>query len=313
MKENMAEIRNITKRFDDHLVLDQVSLEIRKGDIFGLIGPNGAGKSTLISILTGMLSQDSGEVFVDGINTKTDLLAVKQKIGLVPQVLAVEKEMNAYDNLEYFGAFYGLSGKLLKERIDEALEVTKLKDRAKDKVKTFSGGMMRRLNLGASIMHHPEFLILDEPTVGVDAQSRNYTFDYLREINQQRNTTILYTSHYMEEVESLCNRIYILDLGKEIAYGSKHEILAMNTSHDTIELRLVDDREGDFNLLSSVTGVKNLTFNDGNYRLIVEKGFTLADLVLRLSSNHRQISSISFDQPNLEEVFLSLTGKTLRD
>lgn len=313
MNQNMVEVKNVTKRFNDKLVLDNISLDIKKGEIFGLIGPNGAGKSTLINIITGLIKADSGQVTIGGDDIDKDPVACKRRIGLVPQSLAIIKEFNAYDNLEYFGAFYGLSGKLLKERIEEALEVTGLKDRRKEKVKQFSGGMLRRLNLGASIMHHPELLILDEPTVGVDAQSRNYTFDYLRQINKDRETTILYTSHYMEEVESLCNRIFIMDLGKEIAYGSKNEVLRLNSRHDALELSFQDDSQDRTSYLSTLPGIRNLTREEGQYRLLVEPDFKLESLVSKLAQDGHSISGLKLDQPNLEEVFLALTGKTLRD
>jgi len=178
-------VKNVTKRFCDKLVLDNVSFEIKEGDIFGLIGPNGAGKSTLINIMTGLLKGNSGEVEVGGYSISKDPLKAKALIGLIPQELALMEQLSAYDNLEYFGAFYGLGGKLLKERIKEAMEVTGLSDRKKEKVKKFSGGMKRRLNLAVAIMHRPKVLIMDEPTVGVDPQSRNCIFEFVKK-NQQR-------------------------------------------------------------------------------------------------------------------------------
>lgn len=310
---NMVEMRNITKRFDDKLVLDNISLEIKKGDIFGLIGPNGAGKSTLINILTGLLSAEKGEVYIDGLNLKTEPIRCKEKLGLVPQALAIEKESSAYDNLEYFGAFYGLSGKLLKERVEEALEIIGLSDRSKERVKKFSGGMMRRLNMGAAILHHPELLILDEPTVGVDAQSRNYTFDYLRRINREIGTTILYTSHYMEEVENLSNRIFILDVGKEIAYGTKKDIMNMHDRTSTIKVTFLNQETDRREYLAGVEGIRNLMEADGYYSLIVDRDFQLEPFILKLHRDGHSIQSISVEQPKLEEIFLSLTGKTLRD
>lgn len=310
---NMVEMKNITKRFDDKLVLDNISLDIQKGEIFGLIGPNGAGKSTLINILTGLLKSEGGSVKIDGLDLSSSPVACKEKIGLVPQALAIEKESSAYDNLEYFGAFYGLSGKLLKERIGEALEVTGLSDRSKEKVKKFSGGMMRRLNMGAAILHHPELLILDEPTVGVDAQSRNYTFDYLRRINKETGTTILYTSHYMEEVEALCSRIFIMDLGREIAFGSKRDIMAMHSGTNTIRLTFQDQAADMTQYLSVLPGIRSLMETDGSYSLIAESDFSLEELILRLHRDSHSVKSVSVEQPKLEEIFLSLTGKTLRD
>ncbi len=310
---NMVEMKNITKRFDDRLVLDNISLEIHQGDIFGLIGPNGAGKSTLINILTGLLKAEGGTVTIDGLDLTADPIGCKQKLGLVPQSLAIEKEATAYDNLEYFGAFYGLGGRLLKERVKEALEVTGLSDRAGERVKKFSGGMMRRLNMGAAILHHPELLILDEPTVGVDAQSRNHTFDYLRRINREFGTTILYTSHYMEEVEMLCNRIFILDVGREIAYGTKKDIMDLHDQTSTIKVSFLDQDIDRTEYLGQLEGVHQFMAAEGSYSLIVDRDFELEPFILKLHREGHSIRSISVEEPKLEEIFLSLTGKTLRD
>lgn len=309
----MVSLKHITKRFDDKLVLDHIDMELAQGEIFGLIGPNGAGKSTLIHILCGLLKADSGEVRIGGHDLAKDPIPCKRLIGLVPQALAVEKELSAWDNLEYFGAFYGLSGKLLKERIEESLEVTGLADRSREKVKKFSGGMLRRLNMGAALLHHPELLILDEPTVGVDAQSRNYTFDYLRRINKERGTTILYTSHYMEEVESLCSRIFIMDLGKEIACGTRAEILRMNHQTKSLQLSFQNEQVDLLPYLSALPGIGGSMRTEEGYRLVVPQNFVLEPLILKLHEDQHALKGISIEEPRLEEIFLSLTGKSLRD
>ena len=214
---SIIKVENITKRFKDKLVLDNISFDIEEGEIFGLIGPNGAGKSTLINIITNLMMADSGNVFVEGKNLLEDTIYIKSIIGLVPQELAIIEQLTPYDNLEYFGYLYGLSGKLLKDRINEALEFAGLVDVKKKKISKLSGGMKRRLNLAIAILNHPKILILDEPTVGVDPQSRNHIFDFLRKLSNENNTTIIYTSHYMEEVEHLCSKIFIIDEGNEIA------------------------------------------------------------------------------------------------
>ena len=183
-----VEIKSITKSFDEKKVLNQVSFEIMKGECFGLLGPNGAGKSTLIDIITGLKKTDQGDVLIDGRSIKEDALTIRQKLGVVPQELAIIEELNAVDNLTYFGGLYGLYGNTLKERIAEILAVTGLEEKKKEKVKTFSGGMKRRLNIGIALLHQPEFLILDEPTVGVDPQSRQHIFDFLETLNQQGTT-----------------------------------------------------------------------------------------------------------------------------
>ena len=221
----IIEVENITKRFNDKLVLDNVSYIVEKGEVFGFIGPNGAGKSTLINIMTSLLVPDSGTIKICGYDIIKEPIKAKECIGYVPQDLSLMEEMNAYDNLEFFGALYGLKGKELKERIREALKVTGLEDTKRKKVKKFSGGMKRRLNIAVAILHHPKVLILDEPTVGVDPQSRNHIFSFIRSICKEWGTTVLYTSHYMEEIEELCKRVFIIDLGKEIANKNSTQIV----------------------------------------------------------------------------------------
>lgn len=307
-------VKNVTKRFDDKLVLDNISFEIQEGDIFGLIGPNGAGKSTLINIITGLLKGNNGEVTIGGYSISKETLKAKELIGLVPQELALMETLSAYDNLEYFGAFYGLGGRLLKERIKEALTVTGLNEKKKIKVKKFSGGMKRRLNLAVAIMHRPKVLILDEPTVGVDPQSRNYIFEFIKKINKENNTTVVYTSHYMEEVEQLCNNIFILDEGKEIASGTKSTIKAMANIHGTIKL-IVDKGDDEFLLkIKKLEGVKDCFVKDGQFSIYVnEEMFNLEELLKLSAKENKKIKKLNVEEASLEEVFLSLTGKNLRD
>ncbi|MDE1548435.1 ABC transporter ATP-binding protein [Jeotgalibaca caeni] len=307
-------IQNITKRFDKKTVVDDVTFSIKKGEKFGLIGPNGAGKSTLINMLTGLVEADAGTITVDGKTIKKNPIDVKAKIGLVPQELALMETMNAYDNLEFFGSLYGLKGKELKQAIEQALAVTGLSDRRKEKVKKFSGGMKRRLNISAAIMHRPELLILDEPTVGVDPQSRNYIFDFINELNEQYETTILYISHYMEEVESLCDRIFIMDIGKEIAFGTKEEIKSMIRTNDKVELELDSMSEKLLAEIQQVSGVLSVQNELGNVQLLVDaKRFQLRELIAAIEQQNGDLKGIRIEEPSLEEVFLSITGKTLRD
>ncbi|MFD3157206.1 ATP-binding cassette domain-containing protein [Haloimpatiens sp. FM7330] len=307
-------VKNVTKRFDDKLVLDNISFEIKEGDIFGLIGPNGAGKSTLISIMTGLLKANGGEVTIGGYSISKQPIKAKELIGLVPQELALMETLSAYDNLEYFGAFYGLGGKLLKERIAEALEVTGLNEKKKVKVKKFSGGMKRRLNLAVAIMHRPKILILDEPTVGVDPQSRNYIFEFIKKINKEYNTTVLYTSHYMEEIEHLCNEIFILDEGKEIASGSKSMIKSMANIHGTIKFVLDENDDEILLKIKKLQGVKECFIENETILIhIDETRFNLEELLTLIAKENKKIKKFNVEEASLEEVFLSLTGKKLRD
>ncbi|MDP4178534.1 MAG: ABC transporter ATP-binding protein [Bacillota bacterium] len=307
-------VKNITKRFDDKLVLDNVSFDIKEGDIFGLIGPNGAGKSTLINIITGLIKANSGEASIGGYSILKEPLKAKGMLGLVPQELALMETMSVYDNLEYFGAFYGLGGKLLKERINESLEITGLSDRKKEKVKKFSGGMKRRLNLAVAIMHKPKLLIMDEPTVGVDPQSRNCIFEYVRNINKENNTTVIYTSHYMEEVESLCSHIFILDSGKEIASGSKSEIKSMANIHGKIKITLENGNDEFVLKIKNIKGVKECFTQNSEISVLTDESiFNLDDLMLLAINEKKKIKNFNMEEASLEEVFLSLTGKKLRD
>lgn len=309
----IIEVENITKRFNDKLVLDNVSYSVEKGEVFGFIGPNGAGKSTLINIMTSLLVPDSGTIKICGYDIIKEPIKAKECIGYVPQDLSLMEEMNAYDNLEFFGALYGLKGKELKERIREALTVTGLEDTKRKKVKKFSGGMKRRLNIAVAILHHPKVLILDEPTVGVDPQSRNHIFSFIRSICKEWGTTVLYTSHYMEEIEELCKRVFIIDLGKEIAYGNKEEIKASFSSNNKIRVETEGINGEVLVRLKEIEGVEKVLEEDNVLTITINPKFILSTALSILESSGVVIKKITYDDIKLEDVFLSLTGKTLRD
>lgn len=309
----IIEVKNVTKRFNDKLVLDNVSYEVEQGEIFGFIGPNGAGKSTLINIMTSLLTPDSGTIKICGYDILKDSIKAKECIGYVPQDLALMEEMNAYDNLEFFGALYGLKGKVLKERISEALKVTGLEDSRKQKVKKFSGGMKRRLNLAVAILHHPKVLILDEPTVGVDPQSRNHIFSFVKNICKEWGTTVIYTSHYMEEIEELCKRVFIIDLGKEISYGDREDIKASVFPNNKVIIEAQDITGETIMALKDDEGIIKVGDKENSISLTINSKFKLANTLSLLEKNEVNIKKISYEEPKLEDVFLSLTGKTLRD
>jgi ABC-type multidrug transport system, ATPase component len=311
---SIIDISNVTKRYDDKLAVDSVSLKIEKGDIFGLLGPNGAGKSTLISIITGLCTAEGGEVSVDGYSVKKQPELSKKDIGLVPQEIALYENLSAYDNLQFWGALYGLKGKLLKSRIDEALETSQLKDRAKEKISSYSGGMKRRINIACAIMHHPKILIMDEPTVGIDPQSRNHVLEFARNMNRESNTTIIYTSHYMEEVETLCNKLAIMDQGKIIANGTLDEVKRMVSSQEKIEIS-VSNCTGDVVLkLRRIPGIRQADLNKSILTLMIENSKTILQKIIELLfDNNVKITDLSIKAPNLESVFLNLTGKSLRE
>ncbi len=310
----MIEIKDVTKSYGRQKVLQNVSFEIMEGELFGLLGPNGAGKSTLIDILTGIQSMDSGEIFINGKSIKTDKVEIRKHLGLVPQDIALLEELNAVDNLEYFGGLYGLAGQELKSQIEKLLEVAGLTDKKKEKVKNYSGGMKRRLNIAVAMLHNPSILILDEPTVGVDAQSRQHIFDYIQSLAEQ-GTTILYTSHYMEEIETLCKRVFILDLGEEVAYGTKEEVKKLVGHTQTVALTLDRVPAGfDEVLKNSENGIQFVTVDGQDIELTIDQTiFSMMKLIEQVEQAQLVIKSVNVKETTLEEAFLQLTGKTLRD
>ena len=310
---SIIEVKNVTKRFNDKLVLDNVSYEVNQGEIFGFIGPNGAGKSTLINIMTSLLTPDSGTIKICGYDILKEPIKAKECIGYVPQDISLMEELTAYDNLEFFGALYGLKGKELKERINEALEVTGLVEKKKEKVKKFSGGMKRRLNIAAAIMHHPKVLIMDEPTVGVDPQSRNHIFNFTKNICNEWGTTVIYTSHYMEEVEELCKRVFIIDLGKEVAYGTEDEIKTSVFPNNKVTIEANDISAELILNIEKVNGVLNVKDKEETITLTIDSNFRLHNVLTILEECNINIKKISYEEAKLEDVFLALTGKSLRD
>lgn len=310
----MIEIKDVTKSYGRQKVLQNVSFEIMEGELFGLLGPNGAGKSTLIDILTGIQSMDSGDIFINGKSIKTDKVEIRKHLGLVPQDIALLEELNAVDNLEYFGVLYGLAGAELKSQIEKLLEVAGLTDKKKEKVKNYSGGMKRRLNIAVAMLHNPSILILDEPTVGVDAQSRQHIFDYIQSLAEQ-GTTILYTSHYMEEIETLCKRVFILDLGEEVAYGTKEEVKKLVGHTQTVALTLDRVPAGfDEVLKNSENGIQFVTVDGQEIALTIDQTiFSMMKLIEQVEQAQLVIKSVNVKETTLEEAFLQLTGKTLRD
>lgn len=309
----IIKIKNVTKRFKDKIVLDNISFEVEEGEVFGFIGPNGAGKSTLINIISTTLEKEKGKIIVDEYDIDKDSIKAKSIIGIVPQEIALIEELNAYDNLEFFGALYGLKGRVLKERVNEALSIVGLSERKREKVKKFSGGMKRRLNIAAAIMHNPKILIMDEPTVGIDPQSRNYIFDFIRKINREKKVTVLYTSHYMEEIEELCSKIFIMDLGKEVAYGTKDEIKDLLMKSKKIKLKVPNIKVESLMNLNKISTIKNIENRNNQLILTVNKEFVLGKLIEVLEKNNEVIEQISYEEVKLEDVFLNLTGKSLRD
>ena len=309
----MLQVNGLTKNYGKLVAVSGVNFRAASGETIGLLGPNGAGKTTTISIIAGLLNPDSGEVLIDGEQVKSDTDPVKLSIGLVPQDMALYDQLPARENLKFFAALYSISGARAKQAIDEALKLVGLSDRASDKVKTFSGGMKRRLNLAAALLHDPQILLLDEPTVGVDPQSRNAIFDNLEEL-KKRGKTLVYTTHYMEEAERLCDRIVIIDHGKVIADDTLQGLHQLLPATNVIAIEL--DRLDGFKPepLLALPEVKSAEVTQGTLRVGVHDLSRGAPSVLRwLSENGHSYRHVASEQPDLETVFLSLTGRSLRD
>ena len=305
----MIKINNITKKFPTTTALDNVSLKIKEKEFFGLLGPNGAGKSTLMNLLVGYLDSDQGEILIDNEIINQNNLEVKNKIGLVPQTIALYDEISAQENLEIFGSFFNIDKKDLRYRIAQKLKMVGLFEKRKDKVQTFSGGMKRRLNLAASLLHDPKIILCDEPTVGIDPQSRNAIFEFLESLNDE-GKTIIYTTHYMEEAERLCNRIAIIDLGHIISVGTLQELLNVLEYKQTFAISKNHLTESNVALFSSYG---NLIDETDKYELQPKDGLKLSDFFNAIEKNGIGYSNINIKKPSLEALFLHLTGKSLRD
>jgi ABC-2 type transport system ATP-binding protein len=305
----MINIQKITKQFSTVVALDDISLHVREQEFFGLLGPNGAGKTTMMNLLVGYFNADAGNITIDGEAVTQDNTEIRKKIGFVPQSLALYEEMNAQENLEMFGKLFEIPAKLLNERIKDQLKAVELHERRKDKVKTFSGGMKRRLNIIASMLHDPKVLLCDEPTVGVDPQSRNAIFDFLVSLNKQ-GKTIIYTTHYMEEAERLCNRIAIIDHGRIIALGTTDELLEKLPYEETILITKNSATTQQIPLFQEFGALNNA---DDHFELKPISNFRLSKFFERIEERGIKYQWIELHRPTLEALFLQLTGRRLRD
>ncbi len=313
----MLEVRNLEKSFGGFQAVKGISFSIERGESFGLLGPNGAGKSTTIHMISGLFPPTTGEIMVADKNMIQKPKQAQRYIGVVPQEIALYQTMSARDNLLFWGRMYGLEGSKLHKRVDEVIEIVGLSDRAKDRIETFSGGMKRRINIGAAILHNPDLLIMDEPTVGIDPQSRNHILETVKQLNQQ-GMTIIYTSHYMEEVEYLCTRIGIIDHGKLIASGTVPELRENIGNRSRIILSLsapVQDRENlQQSLREQIGSIEDLRISENEIIVYhIEPQVILSGLVQAVTQSNALISAVDIVEPNLESVFLHLTGRSLRE
>ncbi len=309
----VVECHELRKRFGELEAVRGVSFEIAAGETYGLLGPNGAGKTTTISMVCGLLDSDGGEVVVAGKPLTTHSTAAKAAIGFVPQELAIYPDLTARENLGFFARLYGLSGSEASRRVDEVLGVIGLADRAGDQSKTYSGGMQRRLNIGIGLLHKPKLLVLDEPTVGVDPQSRNAILESVEALSAE-GMAVLYTTHYMEEAERLCDRIGIIDLGLLRAEGSRAELVSLVGEHDRVRLEGVGDLEAAAVACRALASVQTASVEDAGLQLIVDQARSLLPELLQVVGGAGlSVHSVEVVEPDLEAVFLHLTGKALRD
>lgn len=310
----MLEVREISKSFKKTVAVDHLSMYIEKGESVGLLGPNGAGKSTTISMISTLLPPDNGTIEYKNINILKNASTIRPVLGVVPQEIALYEELSAYENMRFFGKIYGLKGTALNSKVDEVLKLVGLTERQKEPVKNYSGGMKRRINLAVALLHDPEVLIMDEPTVGIDPQSRNHILDTIRKLNVEHNLTILYTSHYMDEVEKLCDRIYIMDDGKIVASGTNEELKSLLSNEETVEIEVKTKKVEFAEVLKKHPDVNQLYETTKGYRLIVSKRDELLVDIFRQAALHEvTVTGIQVKDPTLEDVFLHLTGRKLRD
>ena len=309
------ETQNLIKKYGDLTAVAGISFEIAAGTIFSLLGPNGAGKTTTISMLSTLLAPTSGDAFIDGHSITREPMAVRRLIGLVPQEIALYEDLSALENLNFWGKMYGLSGRPLAARIDEVLEQVGLRERANERIKTFSGGMKRRVNIAAGLLHKPRLLFMDEPTVGIDPQSRRAILDSVKQLKAE-GITILYTTHYMEEAQELSDLVGIIDHGQLIALGTQKELTKQVGGLDTLTLHLGEQDDPLFlaGLLKGLDGVLHCDAADHAVALITPAAEEVLAAVIQEASSHGiRVQSVDLREPNLEAVFLQLTGRALRD
>ncbi|WP_130859416.1 ABC transporter ATP-binding protein [Gracilibacillus phocaeensis] len=310
----MLETASLRKVYKKNTAVDDVNFYLQEGESVGLLGPNGAGKSTLISMISTLLKPTSGTVMWNGEDILKSPNIIRPILGVVPQEIALYKELSAYENVKFFGKIYGIRGKKLETRAQEVLELVGLASRQKEQVKNYSGGMQRRINIAVALLHEPEIIIMDEPTVGIDPQSRSYILEMVKKLKEERGMTVLYTSHYMEEVERLCDRIYIMDHGKVIATGSKQELVSILATEETIQLELEQLSEPFIKQLEAHEPILKVTKTEKGLTLIVTKNSRPLAAIFRMAEEQQVVvNGVNIAVPSLEDVFLHLTGRKLRD
>ncbi|MHB8806966.1 MAG: ABC transporter ATP-binding protein [Anaerolineaceae bacterium] len=311
--ENAIEAKGLKKFYKDVKAVNGVDFTIQTGEIFSLLGPNGAGKTTIINLLTGLFPPNAGDAFIFGKSIKKEPMKAKALMGVVPQEIALYEDLSARENLLFWGKLYGLRGKQLQSRVDEVLDLIGLRDRQRQRISKYSGGMKRRVNIGIALLHLPKLVVMDEPTVGIDPQSRRHILDNVLDLNKQ-GMTVLYTTHYMEEAQELSDHIAIMDQGKIVARGTHAELVQLVGEQDRVELTLTQDGGKVLTAWKKLEGVSKISQEGEKVILLVNDSNTVLPELFKIANqNDARIATISIHEPNLEAVFLHLTGKALRD
>ncbi len=311
--DNIIEVRDLVKVFDKEIrAVNGVSFDVKEGEIFGFLGPNGAGKSTTISMITTLLTPTSGKITIDGKDVVKSATQVRKTIGLVPQALTADDQLSGRENMQLQADLYDVPHDVAKERIEELLAIVKLQEAADRRVDTYSGGMRKRLELAEGLIHHPKILFLDEPTLGLDIQTREIIWEYITNIKKQSGMTVFLTTHYLEEAESLCDRIAIIDHGEIVVIGTPNELKA-SLGGDSIEIEVSESQECKSSL-EKIPGIEAIEYKDGKYFLRTPNGDEVMEAVLAMIAEERwRIKNISLQKPSMNQVFLKYTGKSLRD
>lgn len=313
MPQIAIQVENLDKRFDDIHAVDNISFNVQQGEIFSLLGPNGAGKSTTISMISGLLSPDEGDASILGHSITQHGADAKACIGIVPQEIALYEDLTARENMEFWGKMYGLRGQELRQRVDEVLQMISLTERQKDRIEKYSGGMKRRVNIGVALLHKPAVIIMDEPTVGIDPQSRRHILDGVKEL-QAEGATILYTTHYMEEAQELSDHIAIMDNGQIMASGTHDELVRLIGRQDQIDLQLSAPSEQVIAQWQEIPGVAQVAVENGLVTILADDSNVILPRLFDVANeNEVRITAVDIQEPNLESVFLHLTGRALRD
>ncbi|SDB91868.1 ABC transporter ATP-binding protein [Shouchella lonarensis] len=310
----MLEVVDLSKSYRKQQVVKGINMFIEKGEMIGLVGPNGAGKSTTISMIASLIQPTEGDILIKGKSIRKKPQAIREILGIVPQEIAIYPDLTARENLIFFGRIYGLKHTQLQDQIKKTLQLVGLEERQSDRVHTFSGGMKRRLNIAVALLHQPEIIIMDEPTVGIDPQSRSHILETIKSLNREYGMTVIYTSHYMEEVEYLCDRLYIMDQGHMIASGSKEEVKGILSSNETIAISVVHESPHFLAALQSHPNILSVKMEGRTLTMIVAKQDNILEDLFTLAREAKVVvSAINIQTPTLEDVFLHLTGRTLRD